>query len=223
MPTTDYFVADGTKVPGTTTILNLLAKPALTPWAYKRGKQGLPLYDSRDQAAEAGTIAHDLIEQQIKRGGDDTLPPQHAGAGAATIALARKGAEGFKRWAKFVKLEYLWTERHLVSEKFRFGGTPDALASMTDVGLLIVDWKTSNGLYDSHLYQLAAYGILVEETEPERGPIDEYHLMRFDKRDGSFHHHSWAASSETMQNARGAFVHTRRAYDFVKAVQRVVR
>lgn len=221
MPTTDYFAEDGTKLPGTTTILGrMLHKPALVPWAYKRGKDGLSLYRSRDEAAEAGTLAHDLIEQKIQ-GAEPSLPED---TDEAVANAAWRGYEGYARWADVCGVEYVATEVSLVSEKFRFGGTLDAVArGYDDRRLMLLDWKTSNALYADNVFQLAAYWILVEENYPEWGPIAEFWILRFDKRDASFHHHSWGRGNGTVEKAREAFVYMRRAYDFVKAVEKVVR
>ena len=66
-PRKGYFLKDGTKVPGTTTIIGRFKESgALIAWAYKRGKDGLELYDSRDKAAEIGTIIHGLVERFLK-------------------------------------------------------------------------------------------------------------------------------------------------------------
>ncbi len=71
-PKGGYRTTDGTKVPGVTTILGRFKDSGgLLWWAFEQGKAAQrgeinSLYDKRDSAAEAGTIAHDLVEMHIK-------------------------------------------------------------------------------------------------------------------------------------------------------------
>lgn len=222
MPTIDYKLQDGTRVPGTTTIIGRFKESAaLIGWAYKQGKQGLDLYKSRDDAAEAGTLAHDLVEQFLQ---DRETPPAMSPGVEEDIAnWAWRGYEAFQRWEQHNQFSYVGTEMHLVSEKFRFGGTPDAVARTPEGELVMLDWKTSNGLYLDHVIQVAAYGLLVHECRPEWGEIRRYDILRFDKRDASFHHHSWHADSDTIQKAIRAFKRMRPLYDDVKDLAKVIR
>ncbi len=65
-PAIKYKSADGKPLKGVTTVLGILAKPALIGWAYKQGIAGVPLYESRDKAADAGTLAHTYVENHLK-------------------------------------------------------------------------------------------------------------------------------------------------------------
>ena len=66
-PASGYRLKDGTKVPGTTGIIGRFKESgALIYWAYKRGKDGLELYESRDRAATLGTIVHEMAERYIE-------------------------------------------------------------------------------------------------------------------------------------------------------------
>jgi hypothetical protein len=71
-PKGGYKLQSGEKVPGVTTIIGRFKESgALLWWAFGQGKAAErgeinSLYDVRDQAAEAGTIAHSLVERYIK-------------------------------------------------------------------------------------------------------------------------------------------------------------
>src|SRR3989304_9918491 len=52
----------GAIVPGVTTVIGLLAKPALVPWAWKLGMQGEDMNKVRDMAADIGTATHYMAE-----------------------------------------------------------------------------------------------------------------------------------------------------------------
>ena len=63
---------DGKKVPGVTTIIGRFKDSgALLWWAYGQGQAAErgeinSLYDKRDEAAESGTIAHELVRRYLK-------------------------------------------------------------------------------------------------------------------------------------------------------------
>lgn len=56
-----YKLADGTRVPGVTTILQILNKPALVKWANNLGLQGIDSTKYRDKMGDIGTLAHAMI------------------------------------------------------------------------------------------------------------------------------------------------------------------
>ena len=70
-PKGGYKNKDGKRVPGVTTIINRFKDSGgLMWWAFEQGKAAErgeigSLYDKRDEAAEAGTIAHNLFEMFI--------------------------------------------------------------------------------------------------------------------------------------------------------------
>jgi len=184
MAAIDYRNSKGERLKGVTTILgNILAKPALVPWAYKRGKDNLPLYESRDKAATAGTLAHLYVSNHLKG-----LPdPSHDGLSQDVISKAESCYLAFLEWEKAHSFKMVESELSLVSEQYQFGGTIDIGAILNDLG--IVDIKTSGGVYFSMRCQIVAYGKLWEENFPDK-PVKSYHLLRLGE-EGDFSHHYW--------------------------------
>lgn len=214
-PTEGYRLADGTKVPGTTTIIGRFKDSgALVGWAYKQGrahellvaqKKPAPahLYDVVNAAALAGTIAHDMIEADIL----GREPPKHE-APESTLTKARNAFAQFKEWQASTRLEMVVTERSYVSETLRFGGTVDAIGRDTAGQIVLVDWKTSNAVYSDYLVQLAAYAILLEECAPEWNP-QGFHLLRIAKESADFAHLFFGE----LEDAKTAFRLMRNLYD----------
>ena len=66
-PRAGYRLADGTKVPGVTTILGRWKDSGgLLQWAFKQGQSGArTLYEERDKAADIGTLAHAMVEHRL--------------------------------------------------------------------------------------------------------------------------------------------------------------
>ncbi|MGH6794635.1 MAG: PD-(D/E)XK nuclease family protein [Methylocella sp.] len=210
-PKSGYFLANGAKCPGTTTIIGRFKDSgALIKWAYDQGKSGLNLYETRDKAAEAGTLAHAMVEARIK---GEKLETPLADAGVLQKAIAAFGA--YESWAKGNRLRVVEQEMLLVSEKHRYGGTPDAIGELDGV-LCLLDWKTSNAVYSDHLLQLAAYKILWEENHPDRLLTGGFHLCRFAKEHGDFAHHFYP----NLDEAAEMFLHLRAAYEIDKQLKK---
>lgn len=218
-----YFLKDGTKVPSVTTIIGRYKESgALIHWAAGQASKfiqdNLPespnradigrvceaaknsYREVRDAHAEAGTLAHEAVEAWIRK-------EAYTFKGVAEVVdRAERAYEAFQQWAAQTSLEITHAEVALVSEKHKFGGTLDAMLIQGKRSL--GDWKSSSGVYGDYLIQVAAYGLLWEENFPYL-PIDGgYHLMRFDKVYGDYHHHAWSE----LEAAKKAFLLMRQLY-----------
>lgn len=199
-----YFLKDGTRVPSVTTILSRFKESgALIHWAAgqaaKYVQENLPenptkqdigrvcdaaksaYRNVRDAAADAGTLAHDAVESYIH--GNNFVWPEDSDI----VRKAKRAFEAFVEWASQTQLITADTEMPLVSEKFRYGGTPDAVTVKGKRAIL--DWKSSNSIYSDYLIQVAAYGNLWNENAPNDPVIGGFHIVRFDKNSADFHHH----------------------------------
>jgi hypothetical protein len=155
---TRYYLASGEQVVGVTTVLSVLAKPALIGWANRKGLEGIDTSKFVDEAAAIGTLAHALIAESL--GGS---PVGHDDFTAAQLARARHGVRVFEQWRGGHELEVGLVETQLVSETHKYGGTVDLVAVIDGVPTL-VDIKSSSGIWDEHVYQVAAYEHLLREN-----------------------------------------------------------
>ena len=180
--------------------------------------------DQSAKACEAGTIVHNYVEQWVhadeaERSNLARLTLKEI---QVTQSIPKEMAEkilssfnAFLSWQKTSRLRFWKTETPLVSEKHRFGGTIDCIGKQGPGTHIILDWKTSKSLYADYLLQLAAYAILWDENNPTK-PIKSFHLLRFDKEDGAFHHHHW----KDLSDAREAFLLMRKLYDLMKQIEK---
>ena len=207
-PKSGYFLKDGTKVPSVTTIIGPYGDPGgLMHWAWALGKEGKDYRQARDKAADIGTIAHAAIEAHCK--GE---PFEFVGE-PDVVDKARKAFENFKTWFDGSNLIATHTEVGLVSEKYRFGGTLDAI--LFGKKRTLGDWKSSNKTGPKMLMQVAAYGKLWAEHHPNE-PLDGgYDLLRVDKKNGDFKHMHW----DELDRAWDAFLHLRALYDINKELK----
>lgn len=154
---TRYRTADGTIVPGATTVIGVIDKPHLVKWANNLGLLGYDSNKYRDELAEIGTLAHYMIECHLSG-----IEPDLSAYSPEQIDRASNSVLKFHEWEKQHTLEPILTEAQLVSEKYRFGGTVDYYGLIDGIPT-ILDLKTSKAIYDSHIWQVAAYHQLLVE------------------------------------------------------------
>lgn len=175
----EYTDANG-KVPSVTTILSIIAKPALISWAANSAvdyiadqiKPGVSLDELQLQAifeagrknhfqkkVDAGTIGsfvHKWVEQYIK--GENPPAPVNEGL--------QNSINQFLGWVAKHKVKFLVSEQVIFSKKFRFTGTLDFICEI-DGKMYVGDLKTSSGIYPEYLIQTAAYRYAREEEFPK--------------------------------------------------------
>ncbi len=147
--------------------------------------QATGLYDKRDKAGDAGTLAHAFFETHIKG------LPEPSREGILTDVLSR--AEGcyitFLDWEKANAVKYIDSEVELTSEKWPVGGTIDAVIQglLTPPGMVdILDYKTGKDIYLEAKIQTKTYGKLWDEHHPEL-PVAGFHILRLGEN-GEFTH-----------------------------------
>lgn len=161
----------------------------------------------REKSADActsGNIAHDLVEswihspsQAVKESIERTKVAQLQQSYKTDQAVAKAAHTAFQAfisWSKVHHFTLLYTEIPLVSEYYKFGGTIDCIGELTSIiegeevrQLVLLDWKTSGGLYTDYLCQLGAYGLLWEE---------KFYCTSCFKSAEEYHTYEWVANGE---------------------------
>ena len=162
------YLLDGAPVDGVTTALNNgYPKPGLINWAFDTASKyavdhwddlaqlgaGSRLaqiqkarYAERDEAAVRGTAVHDLAQRLAA--GDTVDVPEHLTG----------HVDAYLRFVEEWDPRELLVEVPVFSREFRYGGTTDLVADLTDGNRWLLDWKTSKGEpYPEAALQLAAY------------------------------------------------------------------
>jgi hypothetical protein len=203
----------GKRIPSVTTIIGKFKEAGgLIHWAWDLGIQGIDYRKVRDDAANAGTFAHLMVEADIR----NTPQPTREGQDEDQYNKALSAYGAYLEWRTQTQLKPDQTEVSLTCECHRYGGTLDTI--MVQGKRSLGDWKTSNSVYPEYLIQLSAYKHLWEINNPSK-PIDGgFHLLRFAKSEGDFAHHYWP----NLDDAWKAFLHMRELYDLMdKLKQRV--
>jgi hypothetical protein len=158
-----YKTRDGNKVPGVTTVLGIINKPALLAWAWQCGMDGIDFRKSKDKAADIGTIAHFLIECHLKG-----VEPDTSEFAPADLSRAETAYIKWLSWWDAGKFTFIASEIQLVSEKHKYGGTLDIVAKDSAGITTLIDLKTGKGIYDEMWFQVnGAYRQLWDELHPD--------------------------------------------------------
>jgi len=173
---TIYKDKNGKILYGTTTVLNILAKPALYQWYYKMGKEGINPFKKKDTAGDIGTIAHALIMCHLKGWELDksNLPPQN-------VSIAENCVISYFEWEKGKTIKPLLIEQELIDEVLGYGGTIDLYGEI-DKELCLIDFKTSSGIYKDMWYQVAGYRNLLQKNKYQ---VDKVTILNIGKDENS--------------------------------------
>ena len=134
-------------------------------------------YKEKTKAGDIGTRAHDLLAQYINSNiandSTDIIVPVEL----ATIW------ESFKQWESDNNIDrYLKTEFAVYSESFRYAGSVDALAyNEKEQKYILLDWKTSKGLYPANAMQVAAYANAVSVPLSVQQQVPVYEWSTWDR------------------------------------------
>lgn len=153
-----YKDKEGNVVPGVTTILGILNKPALVKWANNLGLQGIDSTKYRDEMADIGTLAHYMIMCYLNK--QESILDDYS---KDQIEKAENCLISFWEWEKGHKIEPILVEQPLVSEFYKYGGTVDLYCKL-DGEFTLIDFKTGKAIYPEMIYQLAAYQELLIEN-----------------------------------------------------------
>lgn len=194
--------ADGSTIrfPGVTGFLSVINKPALVPWAKREALalvegallkrlDGAPraqvalnkawidnvLAEAKrrpdqlkDAAADFGTRAHAFIDLIIHGQEPDVIPPE-----------IEAPVRAFKDWWRGSGIELVMGDTKVASRLYGYGGSLDALGRRHG-RLVILDWKTSSGIYPEYALQVAAYAQAFAETYGL--PCSDAVIVRFGKK-----------------------------------------
>ncbi len=194
-----YF--DGKPMTGVTTVLGVIAKPALINWAAKMASEymeskGLLAFgdgqefntekfkqicddakkahtQKRDKAAEQGTDVHAVCEEIIK----DVI--ENSGGMIRSGKNNNKQVQHFLEWAIKNKVKFLESEKRVYDKDLFLAGTADLVCEI-DGKKYIGDIKTSSSIYGIEPFaQCAAYAKMLDYD------LDGTIIINL-KKDGSF-------------------------------------
>ena len=125
-------------------------------------------------SAELGTQMHDIIDGLLQGNQEIVVPDQ-----------LEPAVRGFLRWRQ-AHADWEYVDSEVAVFTFRYAGTVDALFyDPVNRRYMVVDWKTSSGIYDSAMMQIGAYCHALDEMLLKSGRLKlgvkvEGMVVRFD-------------------------------------------
>jgi hypothetical protein len=208
---------EGKSVPGVTSILRRLNKPALINWAANCAVDHIEAsswpHDElpdhlilnkamlkaargahnaiRDTAADVGKTVHSYAEA-ILLGKPSSVP--------VASEAERKGIAAFEAWLAEHTVEPEALECRVLSRRHYYAGTTDFYGRI-DGKVSVLDFKTSSAIYPEYWLQTTAYELALNEQREYLGedPVDMVRwIIRLDKKTGKFEAQSrpWTALHE---------------------------
>lgn len=190
---------DGRKVINVSSVLEMIDKPELIPWAVKMGveflkenikadekhtqeylddvlKKSKTAYAlERNNSARFGTWAHQWVNVFVTTGDSQGLDIDDEQKAIVTRA--------FKKWHQDNNVTFLASEQMVYSQKHGYCGTFDGIIMLNGKRYLF-DFKTNNRIYKLSMGgQMASYLEARTEEYPEE-KYDGCYLLRIDKKTG---------------------------------------
>lgn len=125
--------------------------------------------EKKEKAASIGDYVHKFAEEYCKdknpKKAHDRMISELGVPESDMLENINHGCTGFTKWITDNKVEILESEQIAYSLEHDYVGKFDAILKI-DGKVYLTDYKTSNGVYNEHYYQISAYTKAVEE---ERG------------------------------------------------------
>lgn len=185
---------NGSLLPGVTSIMRRVGKPALITWAANLAADTVlagwhpditrnEMFDLcedarrahntvKNEAAGIGKNIHAYAEARLR--GEPTPELQSE--------EAKRGAEAFEDWLQQHDVRPLMVERRVMSKQYWYAGTTDIFGYI-DGELCVADFKTGKGVYLDYWLQTAAYQIALEEELGKQ--VAARWIIRLDKTTGA--------------------------------------
>ena len=135
--------------------------------------KGAP-YRERERKADAGTAIHEQAEAYVL---GKPLPPAQPSIRAQVAAFRQFLADFRPKYARVAERDHWLAEASVYNRTERYAGTLDAIADIPGLGRVLIDYKSSKGVYPETALQLAAYRHaefigLPDGTEWPMPPVD---------------------------------------------------
>lgn len=218
---------DPTYLPGVTTILDVIGKPALVPWSSKETalyiasilrKTKTILWSNKNE--NRSHLDDKFLEILVKRAKKQPrfIKEKAAQLGTAAhsvfedILKERKNGldyqsvlvQSFYSWLEGFPFSFIAGDTKVGSMSMGYGGSLDAMALNDQGELMILDFKTGKGIYGIMASQVAAYGHCAMELYGLKKWPEGY-IIHFDKDKPSYAVHKVKSMEDSFEVFKAAF------------------
>ena len=214
-----YYLPGDRKYPSVTTILQVIAKPALLNWAARTAaslvledperfdtadKAAGGIFTKRDKAADRGSMVHSLCEA-IDLGNTPDL--------SEAPADVQGDARAYQAFVATHNPQTLYTEATVWSDTHQYAGTTDLICKLQDGKTWLLDRKTGKAIYREATLQVTAYRhaelLLFDGHMGDMPPIDATGIVLL-QPDGTF-------TFTTVEASLDAFLAAKKLWEWLEA------
>lgn len=183
--------------------------------------------DVFEDAGDVGHIAHECLEKNIKKA---LLTPEKKVQELTDLPKDERAvscAKSAKGWMDAHNVRWVETETKVYSKEYQYAGTMDGLCivdscpdpaccatAFKDV-LSVADWKSSNRLRVSYVFQVAAYKHA--KLEEDGGQIPDCWILRLGKEDEEFE--PWHLTTEDFEDDFAGYLACLNLFKIVSTVE----
>ena len=185
----------------------ILAKPALIPWACNVMAEAIlnremsvqeaksAWKDERDESARLGKVAHLLIQEYIefkigKRKKMPKMPKED---------FVRNCYMAFREWERDNDVKFVNTEKMVYSKRDNFAGRLD-IEAIVNGKFSLIDVKTGKGIYIDHIYQQVGYDMANDEMGCRK--YEEIILLSLSKTEAEYREAKFKSSYKLKKAVR---------------------
>ncbi len=208
-PHQKYFVDGIGEVPGGSTVAKIGGEAGgMIHAAYLLGTQNRDYKKEWEEASQIGEITHAIIRGNLEGRDVDVSRCE----GKEALETARSCAAKALWFVQVNDYDIISVEEQLScplelpdGTPYGYGGTIDLVVRDSDGGIILVDWKTSKGLYPIPNYsQIIGYEHLWNHCKPEQA-IGQRVIVRIGKGDGDDYAEKWLKKPEMLEKYWGIF------------------
>lgn len=223
----NIYMSGKKRIPGATTVLGIIAKPALINWAANQavdfiqrrwkpdtkyssevieielGQARLAHQMRKTEAGEFGSKIHEIVEAYI---GGQLLP------GDIEDAKLRRSLENFIKVTH--NWEWIGSEITVVNNELKYGGTADGIARLPNGKIVIVDFKTSTSVHAEFDLQIAMYAMAKPDNKDLLEAwmqIEEGRIVHYNKE-----HQTWEVLERDIMIQKPYIKHICKVYEWNK-------
>ena len=201
-----FYTVKGHRVPSVTTILSVINKPFLVPWALNCAESafesGLKLIDHDNRSDEsmmelfrASKQANRIVSNEAKNIGSESHESFEAVTNGEDVFTIHKETsstvKAFRQFFADYKPETIQNEV-FVSTKL-YAGTADWIGIINDK-VTLIDFKTSKRIFDEYKYQVAAYRNAWNFARKNTPKVERSGVLRLDKKTGKYEYKDFSNS-----------------------------
>lgn len=194
-------IQNGIFYPSVSEILNVINKPELNMWYMKSDYQ--EILQEKEKSTQVSQAVHNIISHLLSKKTvriifrsnptGDTVQQTSKEKNDKFVEVevehswkeeVKNCINGFHKFCNQVKIMPIKVKLKVFHHLYYYCGEIDAICSLPNESVVLIDWKVTNKIHKEDYLQLAAYKLAYENSTREK--IDECWIVRLDKKTAEY-------------------------------------